>query len=272
MTESPNHPLAQSPTGTRADLLERHEETSNAEIGRRIGGEIMDRSDVLAFCARPELGGGIRCACRIRSDAAGIQALVQDVAEWFAQRGAAPVFRASPLSRPETLATILAANGFEQTERETQMVLAGEDVERAANPDVTVVPAAPEDMRIWVDIQHRSFGGGNGALELGLEVARAMPAMGGQTPFLARLDGEWVGAGILTEWAGAFGIYGVATLPAARGRGVATALVRRMMRQPRAGAPLCLQAETGSTTQLWYERLGFRVVYDRTGWTRTSQK
>lgn len=40
----------------------------------------------------------------------------------------------------------------------------------------------------------------------------------------------------------------------------------------RAGCPICLQVETGSHTQRWYERMGFRVVYDRSGWTFEPDK
>jgi ribosomal protein S18 acetylase RimI-like enzyme len=101
-------------------------------------------------------------------------------------------------------------------------------------------------------------------------MARASFESGMSSPYLARLDGELVGAGLLTNWAGVFGIYGVATVASARGQGVATEMVRKMIfdAQGRSNAPICLQAETNSSEQRWYELLGFRVVYDRTGWKK----
>jgi ribosomal protein S18 acetylase RimI-like enzyme len=107
-----------------------------------------------------------------------------------------------------------------------------------------------------------------------IDLARVTFDFGGFRPYVARLEGTAVGAATLMAWEGVFGIYGVATLPEARRRGVGTALVRRMISDARArdGAPICLQAETDTDAQRWYERLGFRTVYDRTGWTKNSRK
>jgi GNAT superfamily N-acetyltransferase len=265
-----NHLITQLPNHQISDLLERHEETSNAEVARRIGGETWERGDALVISSRQELGSGLNFACRVRSDDAAVESLIDDVSGWLARRGVAPHFRISPLTQPATLAQLLAARGFVQTEAETQMVLAAADIEPETNPSVTIERADANELTRWATIQHLGFGGQGAPSELMLEMARTISATHGNTLYLARLEGEPVGAGVLTEWAGALGIYGVATLLKARGHGVGTALVRRMKQDARPDLPLCLQAETGSGTQHWYERLGFRVAYDRTGWTRKS--
>src|SRR5512138_790791 len=105
-----------------ADALERHEETANADLARRIGGETWERGDVLAIYSRPDLGTGLNFACRVRSDTASIEALVDEVSAWMRMRGVDPHFRVSPLTQPFTLASILQARGFALTETETQMV------------------------------------------------------------------------------------------------------------------------------------------------------
>ncbi len=253
-----------------ADLLERHEETGNAELARRVRGEVWERGDALVIFSHPELGTGLNFACRIRSDDSGLEKLIDEVSEWLTARGVAPHFRVSPLTRPADLARILEWRGFTKTEAETQMVLAGPDTEPPTNPRVTIERVAPHDLATWVAIQHRGFGGSGEPPPLTMEIASASAHAGHNTPYLARLDGEAVGAGALMEWAGALGIYGVSTEERARGHGVGTALVRQMMRDAamRGNMPLCLQVQTGEKTQQWYERLGFRVVYDRTGWTK----
>lgn len=255
-----------------ADLLERHEETGNAELARQIGGEVWKRTDMLAIFSRPELGSGLNFACRFRSDEAAIGNLLEEVTGWFIRRGVAPHVRVSPLSRPATLERTLAARGFVQTEAETQMVHDGEDREPPTNPRVTLEMVKPQDLAYWVAIQHRGFGGSSETSELSMDVARASAKSGRNRLYLARLDGAAVGAGIVMDWAGVLGIYGVATAEDARGQGVGTAMVRQMIRDARAvgNAPLCLQAETASRTRDWYKRLGFRVVYERTGWTREN--
>ncbi|MCL4396043.1 MAG: GNAT family N-acetyltransferase [Chloroflexi bacterium] len=254
-----------------AERLEYHEDSSNAEGAQRIGGEVLDRGDALLISSKPDLGPGLNFVSRIRTDDRRIQALVDDACAWFETRQISPHFRVNPLTRPAGLALLLRARGFTMTEQETQMVLAGRDREPAAAPDVTVTQIELKDVDWWAKIQHRAFGMGVPS-ETAINLARATFDFGGFRPYVARIEGTPVGAATLITWQGVCGIYGVATLPEARHRGVGTALVRRMIADARVrgDSPICLQAETGADTQRWYERLGFRVVYDRTGWTRNS--
>ncbi len=251
-----------------ADWLERHEETGNAESARGIGGEIWRRGDALVIASRPELGTGLNFAGRIRSDDASVDRLIDKVSAWLNARGVAPHFRVSPLTRPSDLARRLIRRGFVQTETETQMILAAQDIEPPSGPLVSIEQIEMDEIGRWAALQQRGFGAA-AASPLAIDLARAAVAFSGIKPFLARLEGVAVGAGMLIAWDGVFGIYGVATVPEARRQGVGTALVREMIRWARArgDAPICLQVETGSETQRWYERLGLRVVYDRTGWT-----
>ena len=252
-----------------ADRLEYHEESSNAQAAKNIGGEFVELGDVMLIYARPEFGTGLNFACRIRSDDARIENLVDDVCAWFDQRGGTPHFRVSPLTRPPNLAQILERRGFICTEHETQMVLENDDTEPPTSPRVTIEIVQAYDLERWVSIQHRGFDGTDEPTATMIEMARKSFESGRNKLYLARLDGEPVGAGTLVYWANVYGIYGVATAEPARGKGVATAMVRQMIRDVRAyGEPICLQAQTNGAEQHWYARMGFRVVYDRTGWTK----
>lgn len=251
-----------------ADWLERHEETGNAEGARRIGGEIWKRGDALVIASRPELGTGLNFAGHIRSDETSVDRLIDDVSAWLSARGAAPHFRVSPLTCPSNLAQILERRGFVRTEAETQMMLTAPDVAPPSNPRVAVEQIEPGEITRWAEIQQRGFGLAVSS-PTAIDMTNAFISVSGVKPFLARLEGAAVGVGMLFAWEGALGIYGVATLPDVRRQGVGTALVRTMIGEARTRgtAPICLQVETGSSAQRWYEQLGFRAVYDRTGWT-----
>lgn len=258
----PIHPLA--------DRLEYHEESSNGQAATNVGGACLELGDVMLVYSHPEFGTGLNFACRVRTTDALIESLIEDVSAWFTQRRVAPHFRVSPLTHPSNVELTLAQRGFVCTERETQMVLAGDDIERPTNPKVRVEIVQPSDLELFVILQHRGFGGTGQPSSSAMEMARRAVESEMSKPFLARLSGKPVGAGMSIDWAGAFGIYGVAILEEARGQGVGTAMMRQMIRDARAARdlPICLQVETSSQTQSWYERLGFRVAYDRTGWTK----
>ncbi|MGB8647992.1 MAG: GNAT family N-acetyltransferase [Anaerolineae bacterium] len=252
-----------------AEQLERHEELGNASSAWRIGGEVWERGDVVALYSHPQFGTGLNFACRVRSTEQGIDELLDDVIEWFSWRNVKPHVRVNPLSRPIDLAERLKRRGFTQTEMETQMVLTAKDIERPPNLRVTIELVRIPDLGSWLSIQNRGFGSNGQPTPLSIELNRAT-VNAGWRPYLARLDGEPVAAGMLSSFENTWGIYGVATLPDARGQGVGTALMRRMVADAQAemaSCPVCLQAETAGPAQRWYERLGFRVVYDRTGWS-----
>ncbi|MBI5034264.1 MAG: GNAT family N-acetyltransferase [Chloroflexi bacterium] len=256
------HPLA--------DRLEYHEESSNGQAAKDIGGAFLELGDVTLVYSHPDFGTGLNFACRIRSEDTLIESMIDDVNAWFTQRNIAPHFRVSPLTRPANVAAILEQRGFVRTEAETQMVLETDDVERSTNRQVRIETVTLDDLEQWVSIQHRGFGGSSQPSTSIIEMARRSYDSGRSTLYVARLYGEAVGAASLINWAGVFGIYGVAVEERVRGQGVGTALARRMIRDARVypDMPICLQVETSSPTQSWYERLGFRVVYDRTGWTK----
>jgi ribosomal protein S18 acetylase RimI-like enzyme len=252
-----------------ADKLEYHEEAGNGQVAQNIGGECIERSDVMLIYSRPEFEMGLNFASRIRTDEANIEKLIDDTCAWFQLRHVTPEFRVSPLTQPANVAQIFERRGFVCNEHETQMVLDGKDTEPPTNPRVSVEIVSSNDLEKFVTIQHHAFGGTGDPSSISIKMAHASFASGMSTPYIARIDGDMVSAGALIFWAGVFGIYGVATSAKARGQGVGTALVRRMIQDARArgDAPICLQAETGANTQRWYERMGFRVVYDRTGWS-----
>jgi len=80
-----------------------------------------------------------------------------------------------------------------------------------------------------------------------------------QSVYLATLDGEPVGCGETTTLEGVIGVFGVATLPAARRRGIGAAITAHMVRDRAAEADLAVLDASDLGFGV-YERLGFRSV------------
>lgn len=93
-------------------------------------------------------------------------------------------------------------------------------------------------------------------------VAREHFAAGRFAFYLATLEGSAVGAAAVCAAEGATGVHGLATLPAARRRGVATALLARLGAdaRERGNDVLVLATARGGAAAAFYGCLGFRPV------------
>ncbi|KUN85539.1 hypothetical protein AQJ66_13605 [Streptomyces bungoensis] len=81
---------------------------------------------------------------------------------------------------------------------------------------------------------------------------------------LATLDEQPVGVAALFTAGGLAGVYGVGTLPGHRRAGIGSAIMRYLARiaETDGCAHIMLQTEARSAVQRWYERLGYRHVFD----------
>ena len=84
-----------------------------------------------------------------------------------------------------------------------------------------------------------------------------------QSLYLLRVDGDPASVTLVLRTGPVFGVYAVATKPAYRGRGLASALLAQARRDAaRAeGARLALQVVEGSDAERLYLKLGFRAVF-----------
>jgi ribosomal protein S18 acetylase RimI-like enzyme len=82
--------------------------------------------------------------------------------------------------------------------------------------------------------------------------------------YVAHVNGQSGAAGLSFVSNGVLGIFGTATLPAFRRRGLQRAIVARAMNDSRGKADLVIATtEPGSVSQRTFERLGFQVIYTR---------
>ncbi len=81
--------------------------------------------------------------------------------------------------------------------------------------------------------------------------------------YLAEIDGNVVGTGLMNKTGQLAGIHAVTTIPAARGQGVASALITRLVADAaaRGFTRVCLQTGKGDGADTLYQRLGFGVLY-----------
>jgi ribosomal protein S18 acetylase RimI-like enzyme len=232
------------------------------------------------FAEREEWCGALVFTCRqsevfnlalIRGPAApDPEALLEAIVAHFRQQRVTPRVRLTPLSRPGDWAERLTRRGFVEQEEaaETFMVWREEQALSAPseppNADIVVrrvhseaeriesagliweVFGMPEDLRVWGrDLARR---------DLGSEVQRA---------YTAFLQGHAAGAASVRMTDGITGIYGVATRPCFRRRGVCAALIRHVIAAARAErhGTVYLSAQTGGYAEQLYARLGFERLF-----------
>lgn len=154
--------------------------------------------------------------------------------------------------------------GFRFWRTETWFLRAPVPPEFGADPsELQIVEAGPAEVQEFEAVSGRGFGG---------EEAEAL-AVGSIHPpnrdprlrlWLGRVDGSAVSAATSYRTDRAVGIFGVTTIEPARGRGYATALMRRAM-LPESGLPAVLNTDSDVAARL-YRRLGFEQIGECVQW------
>ena len=138
--------------------------------------------------------------------------------------------------------------------------LADIDEERARPPGVAVEPAPDEaGLELWGRMFCGAHGAPPAAARAWIDAARRLGFH--DLPWdcwLARIDGTPVGLGLSFLGGGVVGLYGIGTLPAARRRGVGSALTLVPMLKAREEGYAAAILHATPDGELLYPRLGFR--------------
>jgi ribosomal protein S18 acetylase RimI-like enzyme len=231
--------------------------------GGRPGGEVRDAPDV-TLCSTGLDFRSVNGAVGLRLDPATIEDRIADVTRWFAERVGTWRWLVGPTSTPLDLDRHLRAAGFELVSDNPGMALdlgQSADVERPPGG----VEIRPLDdlggLDAWAEINRR-------ALELDPLRARAWRdaqdrAIGSGVPmriWIASLHGEPVAAAALFDGAEVAGVYNVATVPEARGRGIGRAVTATVLAEAVARGHRLAVLGSSDLGYPVYRRLGFREV------------
>jgi GNAT superfamily N-acetyltransferase len=187
---------------------------------------------------------------------------------FFESRGARVEVECCPFSHP-TLREQFDRRGYRVLEWSNvlcQRISAEAPEAEQPAEGLLVRQAAPEEAELWCSLLCLGF-----ADEMGDATFTLMPAGralfgAASAGFLAFVDGQAAGGGVIWLSDGVAGVMGASTLPAFRRRGAQSALLRaRLDFARRQGCDLAYTiTAAGSGSQRNVERAGFRVAYTRT--------
>jgi GNAT superfamily N-acetyltransferase len=206
----------------------------------------------------------------------GVNASVSDadldaIEGFYASHNAPAQIELCPHATPD-LASRLSARGFMLQGFENQLARArdGGEPEPPAAGILRVTRTSSKEDDLWVDVVAEGFAAAEGAgwpTEASINLLRTImrqfdhPSI---SRYLAWDEESAAGGGAAYVRDGIVGIFGTATLPDFRRRGVQTALVTQILADAASRADLAITTtEPGSTSQRTFERLGFRLIYTR---------
>jgi GNAT superfamily N-acetyltransferase len=190
---------------------------------------------------------------------------------FYASHGSPAQIELCPLAAAD-VAPRLSARGFVLQGFESQLarVLDHTEPEVRAAAGLRVARASADDEDLWLDVVSEGFAaveGSSAPTPESIDLLRAIMRQFGSPAIVRYLvwdDGSAAGGGAAYVRDGVIGVFGTATLPRFRRRGVQTALVEQLLADAATRADLAISTtEPGSTSQRTFERLGFRLIYTR---------
>jgi GNAT superfamily N-acetyltransferase len=231
-------------------------------FGSWPGGEVIDDRPMLAAISgvrHPLLNG----AFRVRLTPETADRAIDATLARFRARGVPAYWWVGPEATPPDLEARLEARGLPYDGD-----VPGMAVDLRTLPDdlpapaaLAIVPATSrDDLAHLVGVLQAGFHFDESLSAAVAEGFAHAPNVPGGTlrHYVARLEGAPVGATTLLLAAGVAGIYNVATLPEARGKGIATALVAAALREGREAGYRAGVLQSSEMGYRVYERLGFQ--------------
>jgi GNAT superfamily N-acetyltransferase len=187
---------------------------------------------------------------------------VPALTSFYSAHNAVPRVMVGPMSDPE-LAFALARASYVPIEHQNVLAIDLETAPDALDPRIREAA----DVRVWVEASMRGFGSDSPSEILRMTV-EALGSDPGVVALEAVDDGEVVATAGLSCTSEIPVLFGASTLPAFRGRGWQSALIRdRLTRARRAGALRArANARPLSQSEMNFVRMGFEVLYTRVLW------
>lgn len=255
--------------------LARRVEMAEAEAARACS-EGMRGMNSGAQAAWGEFGGGIAVftgkdspitqAVGVGLDGPVVEADIEALEHFFRDRGATVAMEVCPLVGSEFY-ELLAKRGYRLVEVSNVLVrsLGGDDFP-VAPPQIAIRIAAQSEAALWAHAVAQGFAEHFPVTQSLLEVMEGFFHRPGASCFLAYVEGQAAGGGVVSCHKGVAGLFGASTLPAFRRQGIQSALLAARLGWAQSqGCDLAASiALPGSASQRNIERAGFHVAYTRT--------
>jgi len=192
------------------------------------------------------------------------------IESFFSSRNADTMHETCPLADPDLL-RLLPERGYRPIEQSSVLyqplsAASHRDGEQHGSVRVRVINA--NEIHLWAITTSRGWGDTPHLAQFMLEFGHIYASAAGMSGFIAEWDGEPAAAAALSIRDGVALLAGASTIPAFRGRGLQTALLRaRLAHGALAGCDLAMMtAAPGGGSQRNAERRGFRIAFTRTKW------
>lgn len=239
-----------------------------AAFGRGLPGAELHEDPELAWIltGRPHLNAVLHTHFA-RDDRDYVDARIDETLAYFSTRSVSTItWSVGPSSRPADLATRLEENGFVYAIDSIGMALdlntlPIDSISQDAIPGFAIKEATDaESLKPVYTLQMEGFGASEEIAQIYYDTYLNI-GFGEKTPwrhFIGELDGKPVAITSLLLYAGVAGIYGVATAPEVRRRGIGTAMTRHALNVARALGYRIAVLSPSEMSMGIYERLGFR--------------
>ncbi|MEO8663164.1 MAG: GNAT family N-acetyltransferase [Bryobacteraceae bacterium] len=189
---------------------------------------------------------------------------LEAVEEFFRSRGSAAVVHLCPLADP-TLQELMAARAYRFSAFTNVLVRTLRYGEMIPTPaaGITTRPARADEADMWSRLMLHGFLGREAMSDTEYSVGNAI--FHSSVAWVAQIGEDVQGGAALSVQEGLACFFADSTLPAARNRGIHTALIRaRLRRALERGCDMATASATpGSISQHNYEMCGFRVAYTK---------
>ncbi len=228
------------------------------------GGEIRADTELTTFFTEPDGPNGVLITHFTTADPTHIHYRIDETLTYFRERGVHEIWwRVEPTASPPTLIDYLQTHGFTPRSTTQCMLLKAEDVrvDSSSPTHLTITEVTDAHMlKLKCDLEMRGFSSSpdDGQRYYQSYLRRGF---GPGTPwhhYIAWLDDQPVGVTAIMLHNGVAGIYGVATAPEFRQRGIGTALTIHAVRSAQQfGYPIITLSSTAMSAAI-YQHLGFQ--------------
>ena len=230
-------------------------------------GEYRDLGGLLAFTSDAAIED-YNCLEGFTTDDRRVEGLLEIGFALLRAFDRTPCVFVTPLDRPRSLPKRLRARNLTEVDRYVHMAFRGDVAALPANSELQVKRVDPELARAHAETQHRAFGDPAWYKSHLVRAAYSNVLEPDQSFYLGYIGDEPVATALVVREGTTAGLYSIGTVRSHRGKGIATTMIARCVRDAAAaGCDLIgLRTLASADALRLYERLGFEPVHETSMW------